>query len=541
MKHKRNSTFKTKYSINKIIVYFFEVLGGTRMKKVFKILFSRLTITILLILIQILFFLLIVWRLSSYLIFVYVFLFFLTVVAVLNLMVRPLNPSYKMAWLMIILLLPGFGGLIYMLYGLRRISKKNEKRMEEAVAETGKLLKQDLKIMKEIEESDSSIARQATYLSNHSLSPVYKNTETEYLALGEAKFERLKEALQDATEYIFLEYFILEEGKMWGEILRILERKVIEGVKVRVLYDDIGCMNKLPYGYQHQLKEKGIECAVFNPIGPFFNIRYNNRDHRKIAIIDGYIGFTGGINLADEYINATTRFGHWKDCALYLKGEAVWNLTVMFLQVWNYATQTDEDYEQYRPSIHHPEPFKSDGYVLPYGDSPLDDEIVGEYAYLNMIARAEKYLYICTPYFIVDHEVVTALCLAAKSGVDIRMITPHIPDKWYVHILTRSYYEQLIKAGVKIFEYTPGFIHSKTFVCDDELAIIGTINLDYRSLYLHFECGVWLYQTSSIIEMKSDFLSTQALCREVSLEECQNVRWYVRLIRAILMIFAPLM
>lgn len=511
------------------------------MKHLAKFILSRLTITSLLIGLQIFFFLFVVWKLSSYLIIVYIILLGLTILAILNLMVRPLNPSYKMAWLMVILLMPGFGGLIYLLYGLRRISKKNERKMMEVISQTKTLLVQKQQVINDIYTLNPSIANQANYLTNYSLCPVYQKTQTEYLSLGEVKFARLKEALLQAKHYIFLEYFIIEEGQMWGELLAILETKVKEGVKVRVIYDDIGCMNKLPYGYYHQLEARGIECAVFNPIGPFFNIRYNNRDHRKIAVIDGYIGFTGGINLADEYINAKKILGHWKDCALYLKGEAVWNLTVMFLQVWNYSKGQKEDYEQYRPSKELIHAIESDGYVLPYGDSPLDDEIVGEHAYLNMVARAKDYLYICTPYFIVDHEMVTALCLAAKSGVDVRIMTPHIPDKWYVHILTQSYYEQLIQSGVRVFEYTPGFIHSKTFVCDDEVGIIGTINLDYRSLYLHFECGVWLYQSSCLQQMKIDFLRTQTQCQEVKLSDCQNVKWYVRLIRAILMIFAPLM
>lgn len=511
------------------------------MKHLVKFSFSRLTITVLLIILQILLFLFVVWRLSSYLIMVYTILLGLTILAVLNLMVRPLNPSYKMTWLMIILLIPGFGGQIYILYGLRRISKKNERKMMDVILKTKLLLVQEQQIINEIKERDRSIGNQANYLVTYSLCPVYKKTKTEYLPLGEVKFERLKEELRHAKHYIFLEYFIIEEGQMWGELLAILESKVKEGVKVRVLYDDIGCMSKLPYGYHRQLEAKGIECAVFNPIGPFFNIRYNNRDHRKIAVIDGYIGFTGGINLADEYINAVTRFGHWKDCALYLKGEAVWNLTVMFLQVWNYSKGQEEDYEQYRPSKELMESIQNDGYVLPYGDSPLDDETVGEYAYQNMVAHAKEYLYICTPYFIVDHEMLTSLCLAAKSGVDVRVITPHIPDKWYVHTLTQSYYEPLIQSGVRVFEYTPGFIHSKTFLCDDRLGIIGTINLDYRSLYLHFECGVWLYQCSCLDEMKKDFLKTQHQCQEIKLSDCQNVKWYIRLIRAILMIFAPLM
>ncbi|HAX72148.1 MAG TPA: cardiolipin synthase, partial [Firmicutes bacterium] len=371
--------------------------------------------------------------------------------------------------------------------------------------------------------------------------PLQTNTITEYVTPGEIKFQRLKEELLKAKHFIFMEYFIIEEGSMWDPILEILAQKAKEGVDVRLMYDDVGCLSKIPYKYDEKIRKLGIKCAVFNPIGTFFNIRYNNRDHRKITIIDGHTAFTGGINLADEYINVNQHLGHWKDAALYLKGEGVWNLTLMFLQNWNYTTNTTDDYDLFKPKVHHLEPFESDGYVLPYGDSPLDDEIVGELAYLNMINRAKDYIYINTPYLIVDNELVTALCLAAKSGVDVKIVTPHIPDKWYVHIVTRGYYKELIKAGVKIYEYTPGFMHSKTFVSDDELGIVGTINLDYRSLYLHFECAVWLYKTKSVSQIKEDFVKTLKVCQEITLEECDNVTVYAKVIRAILMIFAPIM
>lgn len=267
----------------------------------------------------------------------------------------------------------------------------------------------------------------------------------------------------------------------------------------------------------------------------------NNRDHRKITVIDGHTGFTGGINLADEYINEIVRFGHWKDSAIMIKGDAVWNLTVMFLQIWNFYSEKKEKYERYYPYFYHEDEFEGDGYVQPYGDSPLDEEIVGENVYLNIINKAKNYVYITTPYFIVDNELVTALTLAAKSGIDVRIITPHIEDKWYAHIVTRAYYTQLIESGVKVFEYTPGFIHSKTFVSDDEIGIVGTINMDYRSLYLHFECGVWLYKTKSVDQIKEDFLNTLEKCQRITLKDCEKVKIPTRILRAIIRVFAPLM
>ncbi|MGV2643027.1 cardiolipin synthase, partial [Clostridium perfringens] len=251
--------------------------------------------------------------------------------------------------------------------------------------------------------------------------------------------------------------------------------------------------------------------------------------------------FTGGINLADEYINEIVRFGHWKDASIMIKGDAVWNLTVMFLQIWNFYSEGKEQYEKYYPYFHHEDEFESDGYVQPYGDSPLDDEIVGENVYLNIINKAKDYVYINTPYLIIDNELVTALTLAAKSGIDVRIVTPHIEDKWYAHIVTRAYYPQLIESGVKIYEYTPGFIHSKTFVSDDEIGIVGTINMDYRSLYLHFECGVWLYKTKSVGQIKDDFLKTLEKCQRITLEDCAKVKVPTRILRSIIRVFAPLM
>ncbi|MEG2378489.1 MAG: phospholipase D-like domain-containing protein, partial [Clostridia bacterium] len=275
-----------------------------------------------------------------------------------------------------------------------------------------------------------------------------------------------------------------------------------------------------------------------NEFKPYLTIRFNNRDHRKLAIIDGLVGFTGGINLADEYINAYDKLGHWKDSSIMICGEAVWSMTMMFLETWSFCTRVDEDILRYKPEYH---ATGFDGYIQPYGDSPNDEEALGENIYLSILGHARDYIYITTPYLIVGSELATALALAAKSGVDVRIITPHHADKWYVHIVTQSYYPMLIEAGVKIYEYTPGFIHSKTFVCDDEVATVGTINMDFRSLYLHFECGVWMYKTSAVADIRDDFLKTQALSQRITKEDCRNTPLIKRIIRAVLRIFAPLM
>jgi cardiolipin synthase len=330
---------------------------------------------------------------------------------------------------------------------------------------------------------------------------------------------------------------------MWQTILNILEKKAAEGVDVRLIYDGFGCLTTLPHKYYEELQKKGIKCQVFNPFRPILNIIQNNRDHRKLCIIDGWVGFTGGINLADEYINQKARFGHWKDTAVMLKGEAVWNMTVMFLHMWAVIGRSEEsiDYEAYFPHRYHEGEFESDGFVQPFCDTPLDEEVVGEDVYLNIINKAKKYVYICTPYLIIDNEMMTALCLAAKSGVDVRIMTPGIPDKKLVFILTQSYYRQLLEAGVKIYEYQPGFLHAKSFVSDDEIGVVGTINLDYRSLYLHFEDGVWIYRNRVIQDIKDDFIQTMEYCRQIEPEFCLNRNIGLRIMQNIFRAFAPLM
>ena len=350
----------------------------------------------------------------------------------------------------------------------------------------------------------------------------------------------LLQELKKAQRYIFLEYFIIQEGCMWNSILEILKEKAAQGVKVRVLYDDIGCFLKLPQDYDSQLRSVGIDCRVFNRFKPVLTSMQNNRDHRKIAVIDGKVAFTGGINLADEYINAIERFGHWKDASVMVSGKAAWSFTLMFLQMWELTNGEDEDYAQYDPWVLTDCPVQASGFVQPYADSPMDKENVGEQVYLQIINNARRYLYINTPYLIIDESMMSALCLAAKSGVDVRIVTPHKWDKWFVHVTTRSYYRDLMAAGVRIYEYSRGFIHSKTFVSDDAVATVGTTNLDFRSLYLSFECGVLMYRTEAVAQLKEDFLNTLEQCYEITDQDCQcgPIR---RIFQDVLRLFAPLM
>lgn len=511
------------------------------MKKILNFIFSRIMIVSVLILFQLGIIIWVIWRLSNYFLYFYIVCMLISIFTVIHLVSKNDNPSYKLAWAIPIMLFPLFGGLFYIIEGSNKSGKKFTRNLEKIYSMTMPYLVQDEEIIKKLEMQDKHIGNQAKYIKNFSRYPIYEHTITEYLSPGEEFFRVLVEELERAKHFIFMEYFIIHEGKMWNTVLEILERKVREGVEVRVMYDDIGSLTTLPYKYEEQLKKKGIKCQVFNRLAPVLNIILNNRDHRKITVIDGYVGFMGGINLADEYINEVVRFGHWKDAAIMLKGEAVWNATMMFLQTWDFTANIFEDYDKYRPKIYYHESFENDGFVQPYGDSPLDHETVGENVYLNLLFKAKKYVYICTPYLIIDNEMVTALSLAAKSGVDIRIITPHKEDKWYVHILTRAYYEQLIKVGIRIYEYTPGFIHSKTFVCDDEIGIVGSINMDYRSLYLHFECGTWLYKTSTVADIKKDFEETLKVCTQITLTDCKRVKITTRIVRSILRLLAPLM
>lgn len=511
------------------------------MKKILKFLFSRMVAVGALIALQALILILLIWKLSNYFVYVYAFFMILSMVMVLWIVSKKANPSVKIPWVIIIMMFPIFGGLFYVLFGGTRIPKNQRRKMNKIVKNMVEKYPDSADIIKELENIDEHIAMQFNYVNRQSGASVYKNTTGEYLELGEVKFEKMKEELEKAKHFIFMEYFIIQEGVMWNSILEILERKVKEGVDVRVMYDDIGCLQTLPYRYNEILESKGIKCVVFNPFKPSLSVGLHNRDHRKITVIDGYVGFTGGVNLADEYINEYEKHGHWKDCGVMLKGEAVWNLTVLFLGIWNYYRDADENYDRFKPHEHHKDTFESDGYVQPYGDTPLDDEYLSESVYLNMINNATRYLYINTPYFIVDNELVTALTLAAKRGVDVRIVTPHIADKWYVHLITESYYHQLIDGGVKIYEYTPGFIHSKTFVADDELCVIGTINMDYRSLYHHYECGALMYRNKAVVQLKEDFLSTLKVCQLVTKEDCIRVPYIKRIIRGLLKIISPLM
>lgn len=508
------------------------------MRKFLRFLTQRVVLTALLIVLQALLLFGIIWKLNNYFVYFYAASVLLSLLLTLRIINSKSNPAFKIAWLIPILLFPVLGGLVYLVFGSDRTGKyirnkmgRIEKEMQDGISKANE--------RSGIEKMPPDVVNQSHYISNSAHCPPYKNTTVEYLPMGEVKFERMVQELKKAKRYIFMEYFIIQEGTMWNTILDVLEEKAKEGVDVRVIYDDMGCILTLPTGYEKTLREKGIQCQIFNPFIPILSSHFNTRDHRKICVIDGNVGFTGGINLADEYINGYEKHGHWKDTAILLKGEAVFSLTTMFLSMWDYLIKKEgEDYAAYYPDSWDE---NAQGIVQPFADNPLDDEAVGETVYLNLINKAKRYVYITTPYLILSNEMVTAMNTAAKSGVDVRIITPHVPDKWYVHAVSRSYYEMLVEAGVKIYEYTPGFVHAKTFVVDDEYAVVGTINLDYRSLYLHFECAAWMYKASCVTDVRDDFLKTQQMSQEITLEECRNISIPRRLGRSVLRVLAPLM
>ncbi len=460
----------------------------------------------------------------------------LSAFAALYIISRQDTAGYKLIWTVLILLLPVFGGLFYILYRIQSSTERLARpkgNLRPAMKMPGDSFDAAVRMM-------PGHKAEITALQKFSGFPVYENTKTTFFASGETKFEALLEDLRNAQRYIFLEYFIVGTGKMWDSILEILEEKAQKGLDVRLMYDDMGSFMILPPKYKGILEKKGIKCMVFNPFRPFLSAVQNNRNHRKIAIIDGKVAYTGGVNLADEYINHIERFGHWRDAAIRIEGAAAWSMTVMFLEMWGLCTKKTENAALYYPYGAEGCNISSDGFVQPYCDSPLDRDHVGERTYMQMIMNAKEYLYISTPYLIIDDSMLSALVTAAQSGVDVRILTPHKWDKPLVHMTTRSYYRSLLRGGVKIYEYTPGFNHAKTFVSDDETATVGTVNLDFRSLYLHFECGVKLYGTESVKAVRQDFLHTLSRCMEITEKDLKGGT-IVRTAQSILRLFAPLM
>ena len=432
------------------------------------------------------------------------------VVYILN---SEMDNSAKITWMVTIAILPVVGVPLFFYVKSNIGHNALKKRVTHLTEEARGLQPQPLAAAQELAEADPGAASLARYLHGKGGGfSVYRNTEVTYFPGGEAKFEELLRQLEKAEKYIFLEYFIIDEGLMWGKILEVLARKAAEGVDVRVMYDGTCEFTTLPRDYPKRLERLGIACKVFSPLMPFVSTHYNYRDHRKVLVIDGKVGFTGGVNLADEYINHVEKFGRWKDAAVMLEGEAVRSLTAIFLQMWDIAQEPEFEAYLKQPI---PAPAGAKGFAAPYGDCPLDGERVGELVYIDLLNRARKYIHIMTPYLILDGELETALKFAAERGVDVHLILPGKPDKRIPYALAKTHYAALIRSGVKISEWVPGFVHAKVFVVDDREAVVGTINLDYRSLYHHFEDAVWMVDAPCIPAIEDDFQRTLTQCRTV--------------------------
>lgn len=524
-----------------------QVIDKERKRGDYTLFLDKLIWVFIFVLLQVSFFIYAYFQLHEHYIFLESGMTILSILVVIYIINKPMNPAYKLAWCISILLAPIFGGAFYLLLSVNQTRRAFRRSVRDAVEESKQHLSQDPQILKEIDDINDHALLQAQYIYHQAKYPVYKNTQAKYFKDGELYYQELLQELAKAKHFIFLEFFIIHDGIFWNNVLTILKKKASDGLDVRIIYDDMGSLQTLPVDYFKQLRDLGIQCYCFNPVSATLSLRQNNRDHRKIVVIDGHTSFTGGVNLADEYINKRQKInGYWKDTGIMLKGPATWNFTVMFLQFWKHLSGEEINYDKFKypglPKDENTEPgIVSDGYVQPYADNPLFSEIVAENVYLNMIHRATKYIYITTPYLIIDNEMITALTLAASSGVDVRIVTPHIPDKRTVFMITRSFYEPLTKAGVKIYEYTPGFIHSKMMIADDKYCAIGSINLDFRSLYLHFECASMLYYSSIVKDVKADILETIDESEEITYEHCLAMNKPYRLWLTLLRLYAPLL
>ncbi|MDR2817134.1 MAG: cardiolipin synthase [Oscillospiraceae bacterium] len=458
----------------------------------------------------------------------------LSIVLTIGIMNSKATDTHKLAWIVPILLLPGFGGLFYLILGLQRAPKRQKNKI---LRFKGEITRYMNKARQPFSPPPNSL-RVANYLESNSY-PAYKNTSARYFSEATSAFEEILKTLARAGSYIFLESFIIESGWMWSEILKILEEKVSQGVEVRIIYDDFGCINKLPFGYFKTLRKSGIQCHAFNRLPLFVNSFMNNRDHRKLIIVDGETAFVNGFNIGDEYINKASCLGHWKDNCILIAGEAVTGLVSMFLQMWNLHKRYDIDLGKYiKPTARVCD--DATGFVQPFGSGPLSSKQVYENVYLNLINCARREVCVFTPYFIPSNEFLNACKNAAQSGIDVKIVYPGIHDKWYTNLLSRSYFLQALKAGVNIYEYSPGFIHAKSMLVDGTLGVVGTANIDYRSFYSQFEIGVVMFETEAVRQFANDCKETLECCRKITIDDCTNARFSVRLITSFLKLFRPL-
>ena len=508
--------------------------------KILRLIFSKYFLSVLLLLIQIAALVLIAIIFNDFFPLVNIAVRILGVIVFVIIVNRKQSPEYKLPWIFLVLAFPVFGLLCFIMFGNQRLRPTESRVIHLTEERLNPYFEKSEEEQKELENYLGERIGYENHLLEASGTRGFLHNDITYYEVGEKLWHDLLEELSRAKKFIMMEYFIVDKGLMWDKIHEILKEKAKEGVEIFFMYDDVGCMTMLPSGYYKKLRKEGIKCYKFNKLLPFINGIYNNRDHRKITVIDGLVGFTGGVNLGDEYINVDHRLGHWKDTGLRIKGPAVNNLTKLFLETYSMNANLIIDPDLYINE--NPIKYENEGYINIFGDGPKPfyDQQVGENNFLNMITSAKKYVYITTPYLIIDNNVTTALKLAAEKGVDVRIITPHIPDKKMVFAMTRSNYKYLRESGVKIYEYTPGFIHAKTAICDDEIAFVGTINLDYRSLTHHFECGAMLVKVPCIEDIKKDF----AHIFDVSMLVDDNnvkINWFRKLLAKFLKIFDVLL
>lgn len=511
-------------------------------RKALKGLFSQLTFVCIILLIQIGIFIFLTS--SIYSLEIKIVFYIVSAIVVIYIVNGTYSPSYKLSWVIPILLFPVFGGLLYILLKLQRPRKKSIERINKIADESAEALMQNETVEKKLSVQSDHFASSVRYMNTCAGCSVVQNTAVTYFPTGEEMWPVLLTELRKAEKYIFIEFFIIGEGEFWNSVLDILAEKAANGVDVRVIYDGVGSISTLPHNYNKKLNKLGIKARIFNPFVPLLTVSQNNRDHRKIVSVDGKVAFNGGINLADEYVNRIDRFGYWKDTGVMLKGDAAYNFTVMFLQMWQFADEnkaTALDYLAFKPDPLRIPVRENKGYVLPYCDYPIDDENVGEFIYLDIINNATDYLYIMTPYLIIDDTMYRALHNASKRGVDVKVIIPQNPDHWYAYYVSETYSIDLIKAGIDIYKYSPGFIHAKSVVSDNDVAVVGSINFDYRSLYLHYECATWMYKEDAVKDVYDDFVSTLAVCEKMTVEKLRKVNIFKRLLRVFLKLFAPLM
>lgn len=474
---------------------------------------------------------------GTYLFSIYAKLAFYTIKigSVIYLLYKPINPSYRITWIILILAFPVFGLLTFIFFGNSNAPKKLKVKSREIREESNNHLIYDDDIYSEL---DYNQLRQANYLKETTGYPLYKNNKIEYLKTGEEYFNKMIEDMKKAEKYIFLEYFIIAKGKLWDQIFEVIKEKAQSGIHIYIITDEWGAMRRLPEYYRSYFYINNIHTMVFNPFTPVISTHVNYRDHRKITIIDGKIAYTGGLNIGDEYNNTVQRFKYWKDFGVRIEGNSTTSFITMFIRMWNSKSSNSpllvEDFVVEQEN-------KGEGYVIPFCDGPDNSSNPAENTYMNLINTAKKSIYITTPYLILDNELLTALKNSAKSGIDVRIVIPHVPDKKLVFILSRSYYEELLKSGVKIYEYEPGFIHGKMCIIDEDTSVIGTINFDFRSLYLHYECGVWTHDTEEEKKMSEDFYDIINKSIEIKLEKWRNRSIIKKIAEAILRAFGPLL